>query len=46
VLYNKARAASIFILPLFNKAAIFTVDGVGEWKTVGLYFENGSEIIP
>jgi carbamoyltransferase len=43
--HHEAHAASTFYPSPFNKAAIFTVDGVGEWKTVGLYLGNGNNII-
>jgi len=44
--HHEAHAASTFYPSPFNKAAIFTIDGVGEWKTIGLYLGNGSDIIP
>jgi len=44
--HHEAHAASTFYPSPFNKAAILTVDGVGEWKTVGLYIGNRSDILP
>jgi carbamoyltransferase len=44
--HHEAHAASTFYPSPFNKAAILTVDGVGEWKTIGLYLGNGKDIIP
>jgi carbamoyltransferase len=44
--HHEAHAASTFYPSPFNKAAILTIDGVGEWKTVGLYNGYGDDIIP
>lgn len=44
--HHEAHASSCFFVSPFKKAAIFTVDGVGEWKTTGLYLGRNNEIVP
>ncbi|MEM5881563.1 MAG: carbamoyltransferase [Candidatus Aenigmatarchaeota archaeon] len=44
--HHESHAASAFFPSPFSKAAIFTVDGVGEWQTTGLYLGIGNHIIP
>ena len=44
--HHESHAASAFFPSPFRKAAILTIDGVGEWKTVGLYFGIKNRIIP
>jgi len=35
--HHLSHAASVFYISPFDRAAILTVDGVGEWATTGLY---------
>lgn len=44
--HHEAHASSCFFVSPFKKAAIFTVDGAGEWKTTGLYLGVNNEITP
>jgi carbamoyltransferase len=44
--HHEAHASSAFLVSPFKKAAIFTVDGVGEWQTSGLYLGKGNQIVP
>ncbi len=44
--HHLAHASSAFFVSPFRKAAIFTVDGVGEWQTTGLYLGIENKIIP
>ena len=42
--HHMAHAASAFLVSPFQKAAILTVDGVGEWTTTAYGIGNGNEI--
>lgn len=42
--HHLAHAASAFLLSPFEKAAIVTVDGVGEWTTTTYGYGQGNEI--
>ena len=42
--HHEAHAASAFYMSPFNKAAILTVDGVGEWATASYGYGQGNEI--
>ncbi len=42
--HHMSHAASSFLVSPFKKAAIFTVDGVGEWTTTSLGKGYGSEL--
>jgi len=42
--HHMAHAASSFLLSPFQKAAILTVDGVGEWTTTAYGLGEGSDI--
>ena len=42
--HHMAHAASCFLVSPFEKAAILTVDGVGEWTTTAYGFGQGNEI--
>ncbi len=42
--YHEAHAASAFYPSPFEKAAILTVDGVGEWATASYGFGQGNEL--
>jgi carbamoyltransferase len=42
--HHESHAASAFYLSPFSRAAILTVDGVGEWTTTALGFGNGSDL--
>jgi len=44
--HHDSHAASCFFVSPFKKAAIFTIDGVGEWKTAGMYAGDGNKIVP
>lgn len=44
--HHEAHAASAFFVSPFKKAAILTVDGVGEWQTIGLYLGFQNKLIP
>ena len=44
--HHEAHASSCFFVSPFRKAAVFTVDGVGEWQTTGLYLGNENKLIP
>lgn len=43
--HHLAHAASAFLVSPFNKAAILTMDGVGEWETTTLGRGDGNKII-
>jgi len=42
--HHLSHAASAFYPSPFNKAAILTVDGVGEWATSGIFYGEGTSI--
>lgn len=42
--HHLAHAASAFLVSPFNKAAILTVDGVGEWTTTAYGIGSGNQI--
>ncbi|HVQ40429.1 MAG TPA: carbamoyltransferase N-terminal domain-containing protein [Pyrinomonadaceae bacterium] len=42
--HHQAHAASSFYYSSFNEAAIFTVDGVGEWDTTSFGRGNGKDL--
>ena len=42
--HHMAHAASSYLVSPFKKAAILTVDGVGEWATTTLGYATGNEI--
>jgi carbamoyltransferase len=42
--HHMAHAAGSFLISPFKKAAILTVDGVGEWTTTGLGFGEDNKI--
>lgn len=42
--HHLVHAASSFLLSPFKEAAIFTVDGVGEWETTTIGYAKGNEI--
>jgi carbamoyltransferase len=42
--HHEAHAASAFYMSPYNKAAILTVDGVGEWATASYGYGQGNEI--
>ena len=42
--HHQSHAASAFFPSPFNRAAILTIDGVGEWATTTLGVGNGSEL--
>lgn len=42
--HHLAHAASSFLISPFHKAAILTVDGVGEWTTTAYGIGNGNDI--
>ena len=42
--HHMAHAASAFLVSPFNKAAILTIDGVGEWTTTTLGIGEGENI--
>jgi len=42
--HHLAHAASSYLVSPFNKAAVLTVDGVGEWTTTSYGLAEGSEI--
>ena len=44
--HHFSHAASSFYPSPFEKAAILTVDGVGEWQTTGLWFGEGNNVKP
>lgn len=44
--HHISHAASAFYPSPFEKAAVLTLDGVGEWKTTSLCMGNGSELTP
>jgi carbamoyltransferase len=44
VQHHMAHAASSFLLSPFDKAAIVTIDGVGEWSTTTIGYGKGTEI--
>jgi len=44
--HHTSHAASTFFLSPFNKAAIMTVDGVGEWTTASLKVGINNKILP
>ncbi len=43
-IHHRSHAASAFYPSPFEKAAILTIDGVGEWATASIGVGNGSEI--
>jgi len=43
-LHHLSHAASVFYPSPFNKAAILTIDGVGEWATATIGLGTGNEI--
>jgi len=44
--HHFSHAAATFYPSPFKKAAILTVDGVGEWQTTGLWMGDGNNIQP
>lgn len=44
--HHMSHASSAFFVSPFKKAAILTVDGVGEWKTTSLYTGENNKITP
>ncbi len=42
--HHLSHAASVFYISPFDRAAILTVDGVGEWATTGLYVGTPTRI--
>ena len=44
--HHLSHAAACFYPSPFGKAAILTIDGVGEWQTTGLWKGEGNSIIP
>lgn len=42
--HHLAHAASSFLVSPFKEAAIFTIDGVGEWETATYGFASGNDI--
>lgn len=44
--HHTSHAASAFFVSGFKQAAILTVDGIGEWKSTGLYVGKDSTIAP
>ncbi len=44
--HHYSHAASAFFASPFQKAAVITFDGVGEWETTSIYFGNGNELKP
>ena len=42
--HHEAHAASAFYMSPYNRAAILTVDGVGEWATASYGYGQGNEI--
>lgn len=44
--HHLSHAASAFYPSPFDKAAILTIDGVGEWQTTGLWKGQGTKIKP
>ncbi len=42
--HHQAHAASAFFPSPFDKAAILTIDGVGEWSTTSLAYGRGNEM--
>ncbi len=43
--HHFSHAASAFFPSPFNKAAILTIDGVGEWSTASIGFGDGNNIV-
>ncbi len=44
--HHLSHASSAFFPSPFEKAAILTIDGVGEWATTGLWQGNGNTVTP
>jgi carbamoyltransferase len=44
--HHLSHAAASFYLSPFQKSAILTVDGVGEYQTTGLWYGEGNKITP
>lgn len=42
--HHTSHASSAFFVSGFDKAAILTVDGIGEWKSTGLYIGENNAI--
>ncbi|MCA9493693.1 MAG: carbamoyltransferase, partial [Myxococcales bacterium] len=44
--HHESHAASAFLPSPFERAAVLTVDGVGEWATTGLWLGEGDALTP
>ncbi|MCA9536022.1 MAG: carbamoyltransferase [Myxococcales bacterium] len=44
--HHESHAASAFFASPFPEAAVLTVDGVGEWSTVGIWTGSGGRVTP
>jgi len=42
--HHQAHAASAFYQSPFEKAAILTIDGIGEYETTGMFYGNGNNL--
>jgi len=42
--HHMAHAGSCYLISPYNKAAVLTIDGVGEWTTTSYGYAEGSEI--